>query len=58
MSPEARSSKAARWRRRKALRRATPSSKPSAVGALEVEAWRRWCGGRAGELEAEEVARR
>ena len=62
-SPDARSSKAARWRRRKALRRATPSSKPSAAGALEVEAWRRWCRERewaaeVGELEAEEAVRR
>jgi hypothetical protein len=58
MSPEARLSRATRWRRRKALRRATPSSKPSAAGAWEVEAWRRWWRGRAGELEAEEVVRR
>jgi hypothetical protein len=42
MSPEARLSKAERWRRRKALRRATPSSKSAAAGALEVEEWRRW----------------
>jgi hypothetical protein len=35
ISTAARPSKATRWRRRKALRRATPSSKPLAAGGVE-----------------------
>lgn len=62
-SPAARSSITARWRRRKELRRATPSSNPSAAanaGAEDAEAWRRWreCAAAVGDVEVEEVVRR
>jgi len=60
-SPAARSSTTARWRRRKVLRRATPSSKPSAAnaGAEDAEAWRRWreCAAEVGEVDVEVVRR-
>jgi len=59
-SPAARSATTARWRRRKELRRATPSPDPSAAkaGAEDAEAWRRWreCAAEMGEVEVD-VAR-
>ena len=60
-SPAARSSTTARWRRRKELRWATPSSKPSAAnaGAEDAEARRRWreCAAEVGEVDVEVVRR-
>lgn len=60
-SPAVRSATTARWRRRKELRRATPSSKPSAAkaGAEDAEAWRRWreCAAEVGEVDVEVVRR-